>query len=193
MKSEWKESRKSFLAKAESIFHEAYDMIERDRRKKEEKDKQLKICIELYEKVIRWRNQKLEALEIQQKIDQMIRKQNAEKSKIQNERNKRVKQEQKQAIDEYRRRLEANRKHQELEEKFRLEKMNKRLGLQERERVENRNKEFWNKKDEIKAAKLNKIAESEEKEKRLKKFYDSVKPNVQSDPERMVSFTEVEH
>ena len=82
---EWNESRKALLVKAEAVFAEAFDLINKQRVRSEEKEKQLRICNELYEKVSRWRNQKLEALEIQQKIDDMIKKQNYEKLKIENE------------------------------------------------------------------------------------------------------------
>jgi hypothetical protein len=49
--NEWNESRKSLLIKAEAIFTEAFDLIEKQRVKNEEKEKQLRICNELYDKV----------------------------------------------------------------------------------------------------------------------------------------------
>lgn len=96
--NEWNEAKKALLIKAEAIFAEAFEMIERERVRKEEKEKQLKICNELYEKVTRWRNQKLEALEIQQKIDNLIKKQNAEKLKIERERENKRREKEKQAV-----------------------------------------------------------------------------------------------
>ena len=49
--NEWNESRRSLLTKAEAIFSEAFELIEKQRVKNEEKEKQLRICNELYEKV----------------------------------------------------------------------------------------------------------------------------------------------
>ena len=96
--SEWNESRRSLLLKAEAIFAEAFDLIDQQRLKKEEKEKQLKICNDLYEKVTKWRNQKLEALEIQQKIDELIKKQNLERIKFESERISRQREQEKQAV-----------------------------------------------------------------------------------------------
>lgn len=96
--NEWNESRKALLVKAEATFAEAFEMINRERSKNEEKEKQLRICNELYEKVSRWRNQKLEALEIQQKIDSIIKKQNMEKIRIENQRRNQKRMEEKQAV-----------------------------------------------------------------------------------------------
>ena len=96
--SEWNESRRSLLVKAEAIFAEAFDLIDQQRLKKEEKEKQLKICNDLYEKVTKWRNQKLEALEIQQKIDEIIKKQNLERIKFESERISKQREQEKQAV-----------------------------------------------------------------------------------------------
>jgi hypothetical protein len=96
--NEWKESRQALLVKAEAIFAEAFEMIEQQRIKNEEKEKQLKVCNELYEKVTKWRNQKLEALEIKQKIDELIKKQQLEKLQLENEQKNRQRKQEKQAV-----------------------------------------------------------------------------------------------
>lgn len=96
--NEWNESRRALLLKAEAVFAEAYELIEKQRIKNEEKEKQLRICNELYDKVSRWRNQKLEALEIQQKIDDMLRKQMMDKLRVENEKKSEQRQRQKQAV-----------------------------------------------------------------------------------------------
>ena len=73
-------------------------MIERQRVKTEEKEKQQRICEELYEKVSKWRMQKMEALEIQQRIDEMIDRQNREKIRAENERKARKREMEKNAV-----------------------------------------------------------------------------------------------
>ena len=96
--TEWNESRRSLLLKAEAVFTEAFEIIEQQRIKNEEKEKQLRICNELYEKVSRWRKQKLEALEIQMKIDDLIKKQEMERANIENQKKNTMRQQQKQAV-----------------------------------------------------------------------------------------------
>jgi hypothetical protein len=96
--TEWNESRRSLLLKAEAVFTEAFEIIEQQRIKNEEKEKQLRICNELYEKVSRWRKQKLEALEIQMKIDGLIKKQEMERANIENQKKNAIRQQQKQAV-----------------------------------------------------------------------------------------------
>ena len=96
--TEWTESRRGLLLKAEAVFAEAFEMIEAEKCKKEEKERQLRICNELYEKVSKWRNQKLEALEIQQTIDKMIKQQNAERLRVENERKNQKRMQEKQAV-----------------------------------------------------------------------------------------------
>ena len=51
---------------------------------------------------------------------------------------------------------------------------------------------FLEKKAELQSKLASKEHENEEKKARLEKFYNAVKPNVESDPARMVSFTEAE-
>ena len=98
IQSEWQESRKALLVRAEATFTEAFEMIERQRVKMEEKEKQQRICEELYEKVSKWRMQKMEALEIQQRIDEMIDRQNREKIRAENERKARKREMEKNAV-----------------------------------------------------------------------------------------------
>lgn len=98
--NEWVESKKSLLLKAEAIFAEAFEIIEQERVKNEEKEKQMKICNDLYNKVSKWRQEKLEALEIKQKIDELIKRQETEKAKIENERENKRRSEEKRAVNE---------------------------------------------------------------------------------------------
>jgi hypothetical protein len=58
-------------------------------------------------------------------------------------------------------------------------------------RIEFRQKLFQDKMAQMKAEKERKQHEQELKDKRLEKFYDSVKPHVEADPIRMISYTEV--
>jgi hypothetical protein len=96
--NEWAESKKSLLLKAEAIFAEAFEIIEQERVKNEEKERQMKICNDLYNKVSKWRQEKLEALEIKQKIDELIKRQEVEKTKVENERENKRRSEEKRAV-----------------------------------------------------------------------------------------------
>ena len=80
------------------MFAEAFDLIEEKRTKDSEREKQKRICQQLYEKVQRWRNQKLEALEIQQKIDEMMKRQKHEKEAFENEQQIKKREKEKQAV-----------------------------------------------------------------------------------------------
>ncbi len=51
---------------------------------------------------------------------------------------------------------------------------------------------FLEKKAELQSKLLSKEQENEEKKIRLEKFYDAVKPNIEADPTRMISYTEAE-
>lgn len=96
--TEWTESKKALLIKAEAVFAEAFELIEREKIKRSEKEKQQKVCEQLYKKVSRWRDQKLEALEIQQKLDKMIKKKNMEKAKFERDRKNEKREREKQAV-----------------------------------------------------------------------------------------------
>ena len=86
-------------------------------------------------------------------------------------------------------------RQQEEEEQKKLDNLNKCLSDQaekDRERIALRNKMFFEKKAELSAKLAHKELESEERNARLEKFYESVKPRVDADPARMISFTEAE-
>lgn len=61
----------------------------------------------------------------------------------------------------------------------------------DRERIEFRNRLLAKRREEVNMKKQVKQLENEDKEKKLEKFFDSVKPNVESDPIRAISYTEV--
>jgi hypothetical protein len=97
-------------------------------------------------------------------------------------------------IAEYNERVRAQKNHVERMEVEKLEKLKANLSdqaVKDKERIEFRNKLLLKRKDQQMASILEKKAELELKEERLKKFYDSVKPNVSADPTRVISFTEV--
>lgn len=97
-------------------------------------------------------------------------------------------------IADFNNRLDAHKKQLEQQEQMRLDKLNKVFAEQsrkDRERIEFRNNLLIEKKIDLSSQKQSKQGEIEMKEKRLQKFYESVKPNVESDPARMISFTQV--
>ena len=99
--SEWKESRKGLLVKAEATFQEAFEMLEIEREKKLERAKQLRICNDLYAKVKKFREQKLEALEIQQKLDRIMEEERLRKANVESEKEKRKREEQKKNVSSF--------------------------------------------------------------------------------------------
>ncbi len=143
----------------------------------------------------RWRNQKLEALEIQQKIDEMMKRQKQERDTFENEQRLKQREKEKQAIRDYRDRVEALKRQQENSEQMRLDRLNTSLMEQagkDQERIEYRRKVYEDKVAQGKAQREKQRQELGDKERRLEKFYESVKPNVEFDPARMISYTEAE-
>lgn len=168
--------------------------MEHQKHRSLEKEKQQRLCQELYEKVQRWRNQKLEALEIQQKIDEMMKRQKQEREDFENEQKLKKREKEKQAIKDYKNRVEALKRQQESSEQMRLDRLNTSFvdqAKKDQERIDYRRRAYEEKLAQSKAHKEKQRLEAEEKEKRLEKFYESVKPNVEFDPARMISYTEV--
>lgn len=96
-------------------------------------------------------------------------------------------------IQDYNNRLEAHRKQQETEEKMKLEKLKRLLNDQaqrDRERIDYRSKMLMTKINLLKSQKQAKLAEHELNEKRLEKITEARKLHVESDPARMISYTE---
>jgi hypothetical protein len=91
--------------------------------------------------------------------------------------------------------MEMHKKQLERDEKNRLENLRKKLQEQaarDQEKIDLRNRQFLDKKIGLISNKLSKLNEMEEREKRLQKFYESVKPKVEADPARVTRFTEAE-
>lgn len=192
--NEWREARRALVVKAEAVFAEAFEIVEHQKHRNLEKEKQQRLCQELYEKVQRWRNQKLEALEIQQKIDEMMKRQKQERDDFENEQKLKKREKEKQAIKDYKNRVEALKRQQESSEQMRLDRLNTSFvdqAKKDKERIAYRRKAYEEKLVQSKVHKEKQRQEAEEKEKRLEKFYESVKPNVEFDPARMISYTEV--
>jgi hypothetical protein len=98
-------------------------------------------------------------------------------------------------IKEYHDRLDNQRKYMEKIEQAKLERLQQKLHEQaekDRERIEYRKGLFEKKQVELHMKKEQIQLEQEEKERRLEKFYETVKPKVEADPARLVSFTEAE-
>jgi hypothetical protein len=183
------------LTKAEAIFSEAFDLILNQRVKNEERERQLRVCQQLYDKVKHWRDQKMEALEIKQKIDEMIKRQDQERHRFEMEQRMRKREKEKQAIKDYKERVGMLKKQQSSVELSRLDRLDaqfKEQAMRDQERIDYRRRNYREKVEKARLAKEKKDAEEEEKEKRLEKFYAAVKPNVDRDPGRVVSFTEAE-
>jgi hypothetical protein len=98
-------------------------------------------------------------------------------------------------LAEYHQRMELHKKQMEQDEQRKLNELKIALeeqSVRDRERIDFRNKQFYEKKIEQVKSKLEKLNEMEKKEERLQKFYESVRPKIERDPARIVSFTEAE-
>lgn len=90
--------------------------------------------------------------------------------------------------------METEKQRAEKQEREKLEKLKEMLHEQsekDRERIEYRSRLLVQKREETTSKKQAKKLENEEKEKKLENFFDKVKPKVEVDPIRAISFTEV--
>jgi len=183
------------LAKAQTIFTEAFEFIHNQSVKNEQREKQLRICQQLYDKVKEWRNQKIEALEIKHKVDEMIKLKNQERNQIELEKNIQKRENEKKAIKKYKERLEALNNEQDIIDRERIDRLNsefKERAKRDQARIDFRKEIYLDRIEKNKIIKENEYAENEEKKKRMEDFYAAVKPKVEKDYGRMVSYTEAE-
>lgn len=96
--NEWSSAKRALLLKAEAVFAEAFEIVERERIEREEKERQRRVCEQLYEKVSWWRERKLEALEMEQRLARMEKRRKAERARIEREKRNEKRQKDKQAV-----------------------------------------------------------------------------------------------
>lgn len=98
--NEWASAKRALLLKAEAVFAEAFEMVERERIDREEKERQRRVCEQLYEKVSWWRERKLEALEMEQRLARSEKRRKAERARLEREKQHEKRSKEKQAVRE---------------------------------------------------------------------------------------------
>jgi hypothetical protein len=92
--------------------------------------------------------------------------------------------------------VEEEKRRLKNEEEMKLENLKKKLkeqALKDNERIEYRKELFQKKKTDYEQKKIDKQKDFDLKQEKVKKFLDTVKPKVESDPARMVSYTLAEY
>ncbi|KXJ15267.1 coiled-coil domain-containing protein 148 [Exaiptasia diaphana] len=189
----WSRDRKDLLAKIEAIFSDAWDAHEEHLQKKLVKQQQEKICHELYAKVLAFREQKLEALQLQAAITARQAEKEKEQLKAAQLKEKHRREKIKEKVKVFEEQKVKEREEAATREKLRLEELEARMAEQallDRERVEFR-KEKQKEKEELKKQTAVEVLQAEqEKERRLAKLREQVEVHVDIDPERVFKPTQ---
>ena len=190
---DWQRDRGELLNKTKALFAEMCIAHELATTKRERQQKQHEICQMLCEKVKEWREYKLEMMNIQSEMEEGKREEYIEKQKRREEKEHERRVVEKKQISEYLEKVAAKRKSEEEKNKKRLEDIQQILAEQavyDKERVAYRyemQQEILRNKEKLKeeAAQKNK-----EKEERLEALRQKVRPNIETDPARVISETQ---
>lgn len=96
--TEWASAKRALLLKAEAVFAEAYEALEREKEVREERERQRRVCERLYEKVSWWRERKLEALEMEQRLARADKRRKAERARLERDKLNEKRNKDKQAV-----------------------------------------------------------------------------------------------
>ncbi|ESO82475.1 hypothetical protein LOTGIDRAFT_169949 [Lottia gigantea] len=185
---DWQRDRKELFNKALVVFDEAKVVHELEERKAEFRTHQKLVCDALFDKVLKWREQKEEVTRLQMKQEEKARHYILEQQKLEQEREKKHRQETKHKISKFQHEKEEKKRREEEEDKRRLEELYHLLNEQaeyDKNRVQFRKEQFDEKTEEKKRQKLQELEEEREKEERLEALRSTVRVTAESDPDRL--------
>ncbi|KAK6165796.1 hypothetical protein SNE40_022641 [Patella caerulea] len=190
---DWARDRKELLNKAFLIFEEAQIVHNLEEKKYDHRNHQKEICDALFNKVLKWREQKEEAMKLEAKLEEQQRQELAERMEREKERENNKRMEAKSKINSYQEEKERRRNEESERDKRRLEELNRLLEEQaeyDRERVKFRKEQVDEKNEERKRQILQQEEEERKKEERLEALRETVRITAESDPERLLQNTE---
>ncbi|XP_013383818.1 coiled-coil domain-containing protein 148 [Lingula anatina] len=193
---DWLRDRKELLTKASATFAEVCMAQELEEVKNEFKQKQKELCDVLYDKVQRWREQKMELMWLEQQEEERKRKEQEELMKIEEEKEKKKRQEQKEKLNKYHIQQEEEQRKRREDEQKRMEELKKILqeqAVHDKERVKFREEQILKKEIAKYEKEQDRLRDEEEREQRLEALREKVRPVVASDPERIWNDTEAWH
>ncbi|XP_056007990.1 coiled-coil domain-containing protein 148-like isoform X2 [Ostrea edulis] len=188
----WRKGRSELMNKARSTFIEVEIAKELAEVKAEYSREQKKIREELYQKVRKWREQKLEAMMLQQKIDERNREEALEQHRLEEEREKKRRTHEKEQIQKFIDEKAEKRRQQAIRDQERMEELRRLMEEQmvvDKERVEYRKEQLDMKIEERKVKEEKKAEEEIEKERRLEALREQVRVIAEFDPVRMMQDT----
>ncbi|XP_031548675.1 coiled-coil domain-containing protein 148-like [Actinia tenebrosa] len=189
----WSRDREDLLLKVQATFADAWIALEEHKQKLHTRQQQQQICQELYEKVLAFREQKLEALQLQAAIAAWKEKEEKASLKAAQAKQKQKREKIKEKIKTYEEQKMKEAEEAALRERQRLEELQIKLAEQaelDKERVKFR-EERLKEKEILKKQALEEAMEAEkEKERRLDKLREQVEVHVEADPERVLRPTQ---
>lgn len=190
---DWIRSRAELLTKVRATCLDLCAAQELQSAQHERLQKQHEICRILFEKVHAWREQKMEAMTLEQEMlrERVAAEQLAVRAQQEKETAKRTAEKAK--VEAYRQQLEEERQEREVQAAQRLAALKESLAQQatyDRERVVFREAELLKRQAEKQKILEAEAAEEEDRERRLEALRETVRVNVERDPLRLLHDTE---
>ncbi|KAK3799506.1 hypothetical protein RRG08_052691 [Elysia crispata] len=185
--ADWARDRRELLTKVQMVFSEAAVAHELEEVRREYYHRQKLLCEVLYEKVKQWREQKMEALQLELQLNEERRQIAEEREAREKEAEQRKRNKDKQQIEEFKKEQLRQRSEREeaAEKRLReLEKIMAEQAVHDKERIQFREKQLTEKLEERKRKEKEKEKESEELEARLEALREQVRVIAESDPTR---------
>lgn len=189
----WVHDREDLLVKVKATFVDAWAAYEEAEEKAKTRKKQEYICQELYEKVLAFREQKLEALKLQAAIAAQQQEEEEEKLRAAEEKERKRRDMQHKKIQDFREQREKEREISAQEQRRRLAELQEKMVEQavlDRERVQYRKEQLQLQQEAKQQAKEQALEQEMEKQRRLDKLREQVQVHVEDDPNRVFKPTE---
>lgn len=189
----WAHDREDLLMKVKATFVDAWAAYEEAAEKAKTRKKQEHICQELYEKVLAFREQKLEALRLQAAIAAQQQEEEEEQLRAAEEKEKKRRDMQHKQIQDFREQKEKEREISAQEQRRMLAELQEKMAEQavlDRERVQYRKEQLQLQQEAKQQAKELALEQEKEKQKRLDKLREQVQVHVEDDPNRVFKPTE---
>ncbi|GFS23730.1 coiled-coil domain-containing protein 148-like, partial [Elysia marginata] len=184
---DWARDRRELLSKVQMVFSEAAVAQELEDVRREYYHRQKLLCEVLYEKVRQWREQKMEALQLELQLNEERRQIAQEREAQEKEAEQKKRSKEKQQIEDFKQGLNRKRLEREEAAEQRLKELKKLMAEQavhDKERILFREKQLTEKLEERKRKEEEKEKESEELEARLEALREQVRVIAESDPSR---------
>lgn len=190
--TDWSRDKRELVRKVQIVFAEAAAAHEMEEVRLEYFNKHKQLCEVLYDKVKTWREQKMEAMQLQAQIDEEKRKEAEEKYAYEQELEKKRRSKEKEKVKKFVDTRDARRQEAQAAAEQRLQELQALMAEQaiyDQERIKFREEQLHEKIEEKKVKEGIKIQEEIEKEARLEALRAQVRIIAESDPMRAMQET----